>query len=162
MIPYFCRWSKTYLELEPQTLLCSFIVQTTHNQSLFGVTQHLSILKRIPLFDLVPDSSLIPFFSFRSHSLLFFFLGLTFGPLHQIFIGDIKHRMNIFASRSNRVKRPALRLHRYFDEGNFVSSEQLKHIRWHLWFHLMKLFMLRWRVHLERPWKSVSIGWLTC
>ena len=160
-IPYFCSCIKTYLKLVAKSLLCCLETQSTHYQCFLRIRGYLLIAEGVPFLNLIADTAFISILSLKSYSLFLLLSILSSFLLLKILVGNIEHPIYIFASGSNRIEWSALRFHGCSKEGNIISFEELKNIRWHLRFHLMKLFVLCWSIHLKRLRKSLTILRLT-
>jgi hypothetical protein len=98
---------------------------------------------------------LISLFPLLRYPYPFLLSGLPTLFLHQIFIWDVKHIVDIFACGGNGIKLSAFRLYWSLQKCNLIGFEQLQNITRHFSLHLVKLSMLCRSIHLE--WLAISI-----
>lgn len=104
------------------------MAQSSHQKRLLGVRSDLFVLKRVPLLNLVANSTLISLFAFNHYPFLFLILGLPLRLLLPVLVGDVEHGVDIFAGSSDWVERSAFGLYGSFDEGDIVGFKELEDI----------------------------------
>lgn len=91
----------------------------------------------------------VPFLPLARYPLSFLLTALALFLLHQVLVGHIEKRRDIFDSGGDWIEWPALGLDGCFEEPDLIGLEELQHVAGHFCLHLMELAVLGGSVHLE-------------